>query len=164
EKDFPRIGFDQACRDLHGGRFARSVRSEVRGDLDSASDKADRIHGGNAGITFMQIASLKHDHRGFSCSRYSMRSDCIGSNRDPRCAGIPTAIRATQLNRTGTPTKTGGSQLFTPNKRLAIRWPRVIAAPTPMTAPARVKRIPCQITIFRISRRSAPSAILTPIS
>jgi hypothetical protein len=57
-----------------------------------------------------------------SLRRYhSARKVCIGSIRDPRCAGTQTAIRATQLKRTGTVINTAGSQLFTPNKKLAIR-------------------------------------------
>jgi hypothetical protein len=91
---------------------------------------------------------LRRDH--------SARKVCIGSIHDPRSAGTQTAIRATELNRIGTVMNTAGSQLFTPNKKLAIRWVRVNAPPVPKTAPASAKHIPCHITTFRIFWRSAP--------
>jgi hypothetical protein len=63
-----------------------------------------------------------------------------------------------------TPAKVAASDARTPNSRLCINRVRKAAPRRPAARPAEVSLIPCPITIARMFRGIAPSAIRIPIS
>ena len=63
-----------------------------------------------------------------------------------------------------TPTNVKGSSALTPKRRLASRRVTIPAATNPIATPIPTSSAPCPTISRKTSRRSAPSAIRTPIS
>ncbi len=95
---------------------------------------------------------------------YSNRSASRGSVLEARKAGRYEATNATAVSRAATAPNVIGSVASTPYSSEDMSRMSPTAAMSPTTTPNQARIMPCRRTIRLTSRRSAPRAILTPIS
>ena len=95
---------------------------------------------------------------------HSLRSACMGSMLAALRAGITAATSAANPRTTVAAANSSGFHGVTPKSWLAMRYPAPIAAGIPIPNPIPTCQNAPRSTIATTERRSAPSAMRTPIS